>query len=325
MPFRLRFPRYPKDHDSLETVNVSQLPESEKWRIEHARLHEKHRGHEALHGEVGVVVLVSLLLAQLAIMLWKRRHYSSYQRATLVGMWLVPMALCVRWAWTRFLWAWVLFSTITAVLCRRASRRPLAGTTPRWVYKWFLLVDKVSYVLGIVGYLVVLCSLVGVNVVFVSTPQEATDAGLLLMFYGLYFGLVARDVAQVCTDTMAAHIGYWSSTGLPCKRLEEDVCAVCGNQVLLPANTHALLESTVRLNCHHIFHEFCIRGWCIVGKKETCPYCKEKVDLRHMFGGRWGRGRVLYGALLGWIRYLVSWQPVIFLLLQARNWMLGQE
>ena len=31
------------------------------------------------------------------------------------------------------------------------------------------------------------------------------------------------------------------------------------------------------------FHEFCIRGWCIVGKKQTCPYCKEKVDLKRMF------------------------------------------
>ena len=32
-----------------------------------------------------------------------------------------------------------------------------------------------------------------------------------------------------------------------------------------------------------IFHEFCIRGWCIVGKKQICPYCKEKVDLKRMF------------------------------------------
>ena len=31
------------------------------------------------------------------------------------------------------------------------------------------------------------------------------------------------------------------------------------------------------------FHEFCIRGWCIVGKKQTCPYCKEKVDIKRMF------------------------------------------
>lgn len=37
------------------------------------------------------------------------------------------------------------------------------------------------------------------------------------------------------------------------------------------------------LNYKPRFHEFCIRGWCIVGKKQMCPYCKEKVDLKRMF------------------------------------------
>jgi len=38
------------------------------------------------------------------------------------------------------------------------------------------------------------------------------------------------------------------------------------------------------------FHEFCIRGWCIVGKKQTCPYCKEKVDLKRLFPYPWEVG-----------------------------------
>ena len=33
------------------------------------------------------------------------------------------------------------------------------------------------------------------------------DFGLLLLFYGLYYGVVGRDFAEVCTDKMAAHIG----------------------------------------------------------------------------------------------------------------------
>ena len=36
------------------------------------------------------------------------------------------------------------------------------------------------------------------------------DFGLLVMFYGLYFGVVSRDIAEVCSDTMAAHIGVGS-------------------------------------------------------------------------------------------------------------------
>ena len=33
------------------------------------------------------------------------------------------------------------------------------------------------------------------------------DFGLLLLFYGLYFGVVSRDFAEVCADKMASHIG----------------------------------------------------------------------------------------------------------------------
>ena len=85
------------------------------------------------------------------------------------------------------------------------------------------------------------------------------------------------------------------------------------------------MEDTFRLSCGHEFHEFCIRGWCIVGKKQTCPYCKEKVDLKRLFPGPWERPQVMYGNLLDWIRYLVAWQPVIIGIVQAINWSLGLE
>ena len=44
-----------------------------------------------------------------------------------------------------------------------------------------------------------------------------------------------------------------------------------------------MIENTFQLTCGHEFHEFCVRGWCIVGKKQTCPWCHEKVDLKVRF------------------------------------------
>ena len=101
------------------------------------------------------------------------------------------------------------------------------------------------------------------------------------------------------------------------------MCAVCGQRIILPTEEGGdKSERTYRLTCGHLylegreregggkkrglqkerkkgqrfrgkinyfltkfsrFHEFCIRGWCIVGKKQTCPYCQEKVDLKRMF------------------------------------------
>lgn len=70
---------------------------------------------------------------------------------------------------------------------------------------------------------------------------------------------------------------------MPTRTLEQGVCAVCGNKLLVSEEEEGVIENTFKLSCEHVFHEFCIRGWCIVGKKQTCPYCKEKVDLKKMF------------------------------------------
>ncbi len=42
----------------------------------------------------------------------------------------------------------------------------------------------------------------------------------------------------------------------------------------------------VQLPCKHLFHGRCIRGWTIVGKKDVCPVCLEKVDLRVLYANR---------------------------------------
>lgn len=70
---------------------------------------------------------------------------------------------------------------------------------------------------------------------------------------------------------------------MPVRSLEQNVCAVCGNELLVSEKEPGVIEDTFKLSCHHVFHEFCIRGWCIIGKKQTCPYCKEKVDLKRLF------------------------------------------
>ena len=74
--------------------------------------------------------------------------------------------------------------------------------------------------------------------------------------------------------------GYYKQEGIPERALETDTCAVCGNKLLVPVGEEGVIENTFRLSCGHEFHEFCIRGWCIVGKRQTCPYCHEKVDLK---------------------------------------------
>lgn len=57
--------------------------------------------------------------------------FLRFQFVTLMGLWIIPMALCVRNYWWRFVISWTIFSMLTVLVMRRAMAKPVAGTTPR--------------------------------------------------------------------------------------------------------------------------------------------------------------------------------------------------
>ncbi|XP_039703869.1 LOW QUALITY PROTEIN: uncharacterized protein LOC120590292 [Pteropus medius] len=191
----------------LDEVDMSHLSPEEQWRVEHARMHAKHRGHEAMHAEMVLILIATLVVAQLLLVQWKQRHPRSYNMVTLFQMWVVPLYFTVKLHWWRFLVIWILFSAVTAFVTFRATRKPLVQTTPRLVYKWFLLIYKISYATGIVGYMAVMFTLFGLNLLFKIKPEDAMDFGISLLFYGLYYGVLERDFAEMCADYMASTIG----------------------------------------------------------------------------------------------------------------------
>lgn len=308
-----------KEQDVVISVTKAM---SEKERMDAIR--EKHKGHGAMHLEMVLILISTIIVSQIALVQWRNRYPRSYNMATLAGMWIVPLGFSLYHHWWRFLLTWIIFTVVTAFITHKARKKPLHGSTPRLVYQWFLVVFRISYTIGVFGYILVLLTMMGVNMIFLIRPETAMDFSLLLMFYGLYYGVMGRDFAEICSDTMASTIGYYTRSGMPTKQLSPDVCAVCGQVLVLPEDEFdEKTERVYKLSCFHTFHEMCIRGWCIVGKKQTCPYCKEKVDLKRMFKSPWERPHIMYGQLLDWIRYLVAWQPVILFIVQGINWVLG--
>nr|XP_039252637.1 RING finger protein 121-like [Styela clava] len=313
-----------KETIEIEVQPTKQLTEKEKIIAERLEMQRKHKGHETMHLEMIFILISTLIVSQIALVQWKNRHPKSYNIATLVGMWIIPLAFSLHYLWWRFLTTWVIFTVVTAFVVTKARKKPLRGTTPRLVYQWFLILFRICYAIGVFGYLLIVLTMMGVNMAFRIHPETAMDFSVVLMFYGLYYGVMGRDFAEICSDTMASTIGYYTKTGMPTKQLSPDVCAVCGLVLVLPVDEDdENTEKVYKLSCYHKFHDLCIRGWCIVGKKQTCPYCKEKVDLKRMFTSPWERPHILYGQLLDWIRYLVAWQPVILGLVQGITWSLG--
>ena len=43
--------------------------------------------------------------------------------------------------------------------------------------------------------------------IFGVLPTKWMDCGVLLLFYGLYYGVFGRDLAEIAADSMAANVG----------------------------------------------------------------------------------------------------------------------
>lgn len=48
-------------------------------REEHRKLHELHKGHESMHAEMLIILMITMIVAQIVLLEWKRRHFRSFQ------------------------------------------------------------------------------------------------------------------------------------------------------------------------------------------------------------------------------------------------------
>ena len=77
----------------------------------------------------------------------------------------------------------------------------------RRIYGWFYFIYKVTYFLGIFGYLVILGVFLGFNVLLGIQADTALNVGFLAVFYAMYYGVLARDIAEICANRLASKLG----------------------------------------------------------------------------------------------------------------------
>ena len=70
--------------------------------------------------------------------------------------------------------------------------------------------------------------------------------------------------------------GLLKHEGLRCPHLQPSLLDMAGEEAAKPAGEETAVEKeqVVTLNCRHRFHEYCVRGWLIVGagpRNMDCP------------------------------------------------------
>jgi len=251
-----------------------------------------------------LLTLAFLFCSQFGVLAWKKYHPSSFQSVTLVGLWIVPPIVGIILKNFRYVTVCVLFVIANFFIYRKSQEKPLKPETPRTIYRWFAIVHKLTYFTGALGYGIFLFGM------FISGQTKILEFGILLAFYGLYFGILNKDTVDELSSRMTLNVGYIQKQGIPTKNLTGNICSICGGHVDLE-------DSSCKLDCGHVYHEHCIRGWIIIGKKATCPYCKEKVETKELTQNPWNKADIMYSNFLDFFRYLLVWQPLIIIVLEV--------
>uniref|UniRef100_A0A914RMG4 Uncharacterized protein n=1 Tax=Parascaris equorum TaxID=6256 RepID=A0A914RMG4_PAREQ len=77
-----------------------------------------------------VVILIEVILT---LVVFIPRSTIVQLLCTLLGMWLIPVFVCVQRQWWRFLVTWVFYSLFSTLIWYKATRPQISGTTPRYV------------------------------------------------------------------------------------------------------------------------------------------------------------------------------------------------
>jgi RING finger protein 121 len=314
-------------------------------------MHASHGGHHHWHHRMRPAdkqapyiffMLVAFMVgAQSALYYWKRKHPISFNAVTLCGLLIIPFSVSCYMKWFRFVGLVTIYACVMSFYVSLAFKKNMDAKTPRKIYDFFFTSYQAAYGVGFAGYVMIMADFVGIQQLLML-PRSFAAVGFQLFYHGLYFGVVGRDIAELCAEYIKNSLGY-------CAKKDDDMeveipanlCALCGEDFpedcihldaneTVPKGVMAMeyqydldemegeeafekpKDKCIRLECGHIFHEACIRGWVLVGKKDRCPRCGQKVSLSAVTGtSPWETQSLLWVHLLDALRYLIVWNPLI--------------
>jgi len=158
-------------------------------------------------GLILLFICLFVCLAQFGLYQWKKQRYSSFRNITLLGMWLIPLFWSIYFIYWRMITIWILFSFITGYIIKIATKKPLEPQTPRKVYVWFYRLYQLCSSITILGYIIVMIDYFLIPGSQRDNSDNVGQYGVLLAFYGVYYGVLGRDCSEMCADWMASFMG----------------------------------------------------------------------------------------------------------------------
>ena len=57
-------------------------------------------------------------------------------------MWIIPLVMSAKNVWMRFVFIWIVMSTISSIIMKKAMEKPINGSTPRYEITFLIFVSE---------------------------------------------------------------------------------------------------------------------------------------------------------------------------------------
>lgn len=242
-----------------------------------------------------IVIAIYALIIQTFFTIWKKIDKRSYGISVFLILLLSP-PLFLLYVYSYFLpVCWLVFLVFISLKTFRALKG-VNKNAMRDIYQLFKMLFIISNVGIFLGQ--------AFSFIFFYLKAEYLRFSIVFLLFFLYFGLLSREIIFFLSEVMAANTGFYSKEGVPGRGNNNALCMICAKAFDGGEKIHTLV-------CTHSFHEDCIKGWCLLGKKSFCPYCRKKVDSSSLPEELWHRTEVWFYPLINSLRSFIVFTLVL--------------
>ncbi|KAG5859417.1 RING finger-like domain-containing protein [Encephalitozoon hellem] len=236
------------------------------------------------------VISVYALIIQTFFTAWKKINKKTHDVCVFLILLLFPPGFFLFMQSYFLPFCWLLFSGFMLFNTLKVMKGPLGKNVMRDIYGVFRSLFIISNLGTLLGQ--------SLTFVFFYLKPEYLGYTLSILLFFLYFGLLSREVIFFLSETMAVSTGFYSKEGVPGKGNNNSLCMICTKLFDGSEKIHTLV-------CAHSFHEDCIKGWCLLGKKPFCPYCKKKIESASLPPELWHKAEVWFYPLINTLRSFI--------------------
>lgn len=245
-------------------------------------------------------LLIYGLIIQTVCLILKKFFKRLYNFLVFLTLLLAPPTIFILTGHYFFPILCLVFFIPMGVIFYRVNKKPLQKDIPKKIFNIF----KTLFIVTNFG----ICIFQTCTIISFYFFQGVLIFSFLSLLGVVYFALLSREIVYFLSETMASNTGFYSKEGVPKRNNNDTLCMICTKVFDGKELVHTLL-------CKHSFHENCIKGWCMIAKKNSCPYCKKGVDLDSIPKDIWYQSEIWFYPLINTLRSFIVFIVTLIVIL----------